>query len=160
MPSPTQRVLPALSLSDAAGTSIGIDQVLRADRTVMFFLRAATCPVCVGHARRLVSARADGRIHTDVLLVSPGTAAEAAAVERKLRSRTAGDRLPQGVRVLASGDAHALIGLPKTLLLQHSGTFVVDDARRILYARTAAMPPGAYDEAELLRALARNGATT
>jgi peroxiredoxin len=160
MPTSTPVVLPAMSLSNAAGTSVRIDQVLRADLTVMFFLRAANCPVCIGLARMVASARADGRIHTDVLLVTPGGAAEAAAVERKLRNRTAESRLPQGVQVLASGDAHALIALPKTLLLQHSGTFLVNDARRILYARTAAMPPGSYDEAELLHALARNGATT
>jgi peroxiredoxin len=147
-----------MSLSDAAGRSIGIDQVLRSDRTVMFFLRAASCPVCVGHARKLASAHADGRIPADVLLVTPGTAAEAADVERRLRNRTADKPLPRGVHVLASGDAHALVGLPKTLLLQHSGTFLVNHARQILYARTAAMPPGSYDEAELLRALARHGA--
>ena len=56
--------------------------------------------------------------------------------------------------VLASGDAHRAAGLGKTLVLQHSGTLVVDPDRAIRYALTAALPTRSYDERDLLAALA------
>ena len=85
--------------------------------------------------------------------MTPGGAGEAAAVERKVAARTAG-ALPEGVLVLASGDAHRAAGLGRTLVLQHSGTLVVDTQRTIRYALTATLPNRSYDERGLLAALA------
>jgi hypothetical protein len=88
-----------------------------------------------------------------VVLVTPGGAAEAAAVERKVAARTAG-ALPEGVLVLASSDAHRAAGLGRMLALQHSGTLVVDRERTIRYALTATVPTRSYDERDLLAGLA------
>ena len=76
-----------------------------------------------------------------------------------MRGKVAQSAPAASVRVVASGDAHALIGLPKHLLLQHSGTFVVGADKAIQYSRTAAVPTGGYDEAELLAALSGSRAS-
>ncbi len=144
-------VFPDLSLVDDSGRPVDTAALLGSRRTVVFFLRAATCPVCLGHSRRLLTARAEGRLTAPVVLVTPGGAAEAAAVARRVGMR---DGAGPGVTVVASGNAHDAAGLPRQLLLQHSGTFVVDADRRVSYARTAAMPPRSFSEPELLRALA------
>jgi len=146
-------VLPDLPLTDRHGRPVALSALLASGPAVLYFLRAPSCPACLGHARRLVAARREGRVQTQVLLVTPGGAADAADVERRIGART-GQALPEAVRVLASGDAHQAAGLGKTLLLQHSGTFVVDPQRTIRYARTAALPTGSFDEGDLLAALA------
>ncbi len=149
--SPT--LLPHLTLTDADGRAVPDARLLSPGLTVLYFLRSASCPACLGHARRLAAAKDDGRLGADVVLVTPGGAAEAASVRSAVARRSSSGRLPQGVSVVASGDAHARVGLDTTLMLQHSGTLLVDDQRRVRYARTATIPTGSYREDDLLEAL-------
>ncbi len=147
-------LLPHLTLTTADGTAIPDADLLSSGPTVLYFLRSASCPACLGHARRLVAAKDEGRLGAaGVVLVTPGGAAEATSVRSAVARRSTSGRLPQGVSVVASGDAHARVGLDTTLMLQHSGTLVVDDQRRVRYARTATIPTGSYREADLLEAL-------
>src|SRR4051812_25762408 len=118
-------VLPDLNLTDRHGRPVALSGVLAGGPAVLYFLRTASCPPCLAHARRLVAARSAGRVRPQVVLVTPGGAAQAEAVERRVAGR-AGAALPEGVLVLASGDAHRAAGLGRTLMLQHSGTMVVD----------------------------------
>jgi peroxiredoxin len=147
------RQLPELHLTDRHGQSVALSGLLASVPAVLYFLRTASCPACLAHARRLVAARSSGRVQPQVVLVTPGGAGEASAVERKVAVRSAGG-LPEGVVVLASGDAHQAAGFGRTLMLQHSGTLIVDTERKIRYALTAALPMRSYDEPELLAALA------
>ena len=145
-------VLPDLNLTDSDGHPENLSELLASGPAVLYFLRTASCPPCLAHARRLVAARSAGRVQPQVVLVTPGGADDAAAVERKVAARTAG-ALPEGVLVFASGDAHQAAGLGRSLMLQHSGTMLVDRAGVVRYARTAALPTGSYDERDLLSAL-------
>jgi peroxiredoxin len=151
-------VLPDLRLTDRRGLPVALSGLLASGPAVLFFLRTASCPACLAHARRLVAAHSAGRVRPQVVLVTPGGAHEAAAVERKVTARTAG-ALPEGVLVVASGDAHRFAGLGRTLMLQHSGTLVVDVQGKIGYALTATFPTRSYDEGELIAALDRLSAS-
>ena len=144
--------LPDLHLTDRHAQSVALSELLASGPAVLYFLRTASCPACLAHARRLVAAHSAGLVRPQVVLVTPGGAGEAAAVERKVAARTEG-ALPGGVLVLASGDAHQAAGFGRTLMLQHSGTLVVDPQRTIRYALTATLPHRSYDEADLLAAL-------
>jgi peroxiredoxin len=146
-------VLPDLKLTDRHGRPVALSDLLASGPAVLYFVRTASCPACLSHARRLVAARSAGRVQPQVVLVTPGGAKEAGDVERKVAARAAG-KLPEGVLVVADGDAHRVAGLPKTLMFQHSGTMVVDPQRTIRYARTATLPTRSYDEGDLLAALA------
>ncbi len=153
MPAAAPDVLPDLDLTDGAGRHVALSGLLASGPAVLYFLRASSCPAGLAHARRLVAARREGRVRPQVVLVTPGGAAQAAEVERRVAGRSA-DGLPEGVRTVASGEAHALAGLGRTVMLQHSGTVLVDAQRRIRYAHTATLPTGSYREPELLAALA------
>jgi len=143
--------LPELTVTDHRGHRSNTSQLLGGGTTVLYFLRAASCPVCVGHARSLVAAHVEGRVAERVVLVVPGGAGEAATVHAKVAARVAS--LPETVRVVGSGDAHEMTGLSRTLMLQHSGTVVVDVQHRVRYSRTSAMPTASYSERDLVAAL-------
>src|SRR3954452_9014842 len=101
--------LPDLHLTDRHGHSVALSRLLASGPAVLYFLRTASCPACLAHARRLVAARSAGRVRPQVVLVTPGGTGEAAAVDRKVAARTSGV-LPDGVLVLASGNAHRAAG--------------------------------------------------
>jgi len=143
--------LPELTLTDHRGHRLSTSELLGGAPTVLYFMRAASCPVCVGHARSLVAAHLAGRVPEPIVLVVPGGADEAGVVHAKVIARVAA--LPDTVRIVASGDAHETTGLQRTLTLQHSGTVVVDARHRIRYSRTAVMPTGSYSERDLTAAL-------
>jgi peroxiredoxin len=144
--------LPDLPLTDQDGRRLSSSDLLAPDVTVLYFLRAAGCPVCVAHARSLVTAHVAGRVPERIILVVPGGAQEAATVHTKVAARVR-TGLPTTVHVVASGDAHEMTGLVRTAMLQHSGTLVVDASGRVRYSRTAVMPTGSYREQDLLAAL-------
>jgi hypothetical protein len=143
--------LPDLTLTDHDGRRLSTSELLGDDATVLYLLRAAGCPVCIGHARALVAAHLAGRVPERIVLVVPGGSGEAATVRDKVVARVAA--LPGTVRIVGSGDAHEAVGLQRTLMLQHSGTVVVDAGHRVRYRRTAAMPTGSYSERDLTAAL-------
>lgn len=81
---------------------------------------------------------------TVALVVVPGSANDAAAVRRLAAGR---------LTVVSSSGAHAAVGLGRTMLLQHSGTFLVDASGSVRYAKTATLPTGSFSRAELAAAL-------
>lgn len=138
--------LPMVSVVDEAGRHVDIDTLRDGRAAVLFFMRAATCVMCLRHGRTL-AAMADelsaAAVHP--IIVVPG---EASRVRRLLGPR---------VQVVSSVDrgAHESVGLGRTLLMQHSGTLLVGADGMVRYSRLAALPTGSFDKAELVEALAR-----
>jgi hypothetical protein len=74
--------------------------------------------------------------------------------------RTVLEDRPAAVFFMRASDpeaAHASAGLDRTLLLQHSGTFLVDDEGIVRYEKTAALPTGSFSAKDLRAALASPG---
>ena len=134
-------LMPDLALEALDGVSTTLRAETAGSRSVVFFMRAATCQICLGHVASLERLALDAK----AIVVVPGDAAAAASVARRVGS---------GVRVLASGDAHAAAGLGTFLTIQHSGTFVLDETSAVLAVRTATIPTGAFNAAEVVAALA------
>ncbi|WP_062516346.1 hypothetical protein [Demequina gelatinilytica] len=132
--------LPRLALVSAAGAPVALETLAASSpRTVLYFMRTSTCPVCHQHLRAI------GRMGLPAVVIVPGGAAEAAAVARRHPALAA--------TVVASEDAHAAVGLFVRHGLQQSGTYVVEGAR-IIAARHATVPLGSFDAAEVTAALA------
>jgi peroxiredoxin len=145
----TDQKLPTdLEFTDAGGASVNVADLRGGDRAaVLFFMRAATCAICVRHVRNLAGLGLDAR-GVAVVVVVPGTMADAARVRRAAGS---------GIHVVSSAgaEAHQAIGLTRTLLLQHSGTLLVDAGNTIRYRLDATLPTGSYDGPALLAAIDR-----
>ncbi|MGW0768908.1 redoxin family protein [Streptomyces sp. NPDC002676] len=139
--------MPNIGLVGPNRSATTLEEVRAGRRTVVYFLRAATCAVCVKRARTLADLAASGELGTNVrvVLVAPGEASDAA----KLTKRIGGD----AVSSWASGTGHEAAGLGAFLALQHGGTFLVNADGTIAYRRTAALPPNSFSRQELLSAL-------
>ena len=133
-------IMPDIALTAADGSAKSLRDLTSGRRAVVFFMRASSCPICNAHVKKIERmATADAA----VVIVTPGTAADAASVSAKT-----------SLQVLASGEnGHAEAGLTRFLGLQHSGTFVLDAEGRVIAARTATLPTGSFDEREVLAAL-------
>lgn len=139
--------MPDIRLETAEGAEASLFSLVGGHRAVVFFMRASSCPVCLAHAAEAARLRREGQFGSAVLIVvTPGGAAEIATVAR----RVSGD----DVFVVGSGTGHAEVGLGRFLGLQHSGTFVLDGDGTVLAARTATIPTGAFNAAEVVAALA------
>jgi hypothetical protein len=77
-----------------------------------------------------------------LVIITPGDASDAAAVTKRVK-----------IAAWASGTAHANAGLGSTLLIQHSGTFVLDAAGTVLHAQTSVLPTGNFSAEAVKRAL-------
>jgi peroxiredoxin len=145
----TDQKLPAeLGFTNAGGRPVSVADLRRGSRAVvLFFMRAASCGICVRHARNLGALGLAGRGVAAVVVV-PGAVAEATRVRRAV-----GD----GVEVVSSSDAqaHHAIGLARTLLIQHSGTVLVDADGYVRYRLGATLPLGSFDGPALLAAVDR-----
>ncbi|NUT32281.1 MAG: redoxin domain-containing protein [Hamadaea sp.] len=142
------RPLPALSVIEKDGRRTDID-VIRAGRpAAVFFMRAHNCMVCLHHVRALREMHDVLGDHKVVpVVVVPGSPGDAARVRRRA----------DGLEVVSSdGDAaHRAVDLERRLLVQHSGTFLVDAGGILRYARTGALPTASFHRGELEAALAR-----
>ncbi|MEO8605197.1 MAG: redoxin domain-containing protein [bacterium] len=141
--------LPALVVGDEHGRHIGLEELRGGGPAVLFFMRAGNCMICMRHARTLANMRVELAAHNVLpIVVVPGKAADADAVRRKLGAP---------VRVVYSDTvtAHRAVGLGTSMLMQHSGTFLLDADGTLRHTRAAAMPTGTFDLGELLDALAR-----
>lgn len=116
------------------------------DRAVaLFFMRASNCPMCVRHAKHLAGMKLSGRGVRSVVVV-PGAAKEAERVRRAVGT---------GVTVVSSVDAeaHRAVGLNRSMLMQHSGTLLVDAEGTVRYRLGATLPTGSFDPKALLAAI-------
>lgn len=139
-------VMPALELVAPNGEQ-ATPALPGPDRTLVYFMRTSTCPVCHSHLKHIERARlAEQPLAPRTVVVVPGDSQAALAVESR-HPALAG-------RVFASETAHEAVGLFAKAGLQQSGSFVVDPTGTVLWARTATVPLGSYNEAEALEALA------
>jgi Redoxin len=139
-------VMPDLALVDRDGAQTTLADVRAGRPAIVYFLRAASCPVCVRHARELAAlADRDALGDRTVVLVVPGGAPEAAEVARRVPSSR--------VASWASGEGHAAAGLGSFLTLQHSGTFALSATGAVVYRRTSLLPTGSFSGRDLLDAL-------
>ncbi|MFF7475743.1 redoxin family protein [Streptomyces sp. NPDC008092] len=141
--------MPDIDLVGPDGLATTLQQVRAGQRAVVYFLRAATCPVCVNHARTLTDLATTGDLGNNVrvVLVAPGEPLDAAELARRIGNDTVGS--------WASGSGHEAAGLGSFLALQHSGTFLVNADGTVAYRRTATLPPNSFSRRELLKALGR-----
>jgi peroxiredoxin len=153
--------MPDITTTPAIGQAIADIPLLAADgsatrllseiaghrRAVLFFMRAADCPVCVAHARVLARLAQAGDLgEAKVLVIAPGEADAARLAVRRIGSPT--------VEVRASGTHHAELGLGRFLGVQHSGTFVTTETGKVLSAVTSMLPTGSFSKVKVLAALA------
>jgi hypothetical protein len=130
-------------------TIAGIDvPALRGDAKglVLYFMRAGNCPVCLRHVRGLAGLEL-ARRGVAAAAVVPGGAADAERVRRVAGS------LP--VVSSAGAAAHRSAGLDRTLVMQHSGTVLIDARGEERYRLTATLPMGSFDASALTAALDR-----
>lgn len=143
----------SLPLQNAEGRPLHTGDLLQGRPLVLYFLRGASCVVCLRHARAIVrhSVLPDGS-RPDLAFVVPGGPAQSARVSRALG---AASTAAVAVRVLstAGAAAHAEVGLDRSWTLQASGTFLIDPDGVVRYARSSTLPTGGYDGAELAAAL-------
>ncbi|GAA1977390.1 peroxiredoxin family protein [Isoptericola halotolerans] len=140
--------LPPLGLVAPDGQRRTLADVLAGRPAVVHFMRSATCPVCLAHAATVQRMHDAGELHgAAFLLLAPGSSPEAATAAGR-----AARRAPLA-EVWATGD-HSDVGLQKIALLQHSGTFVVDDGGAVRSARTSALPVSSFSADEVRAALA------
>ena len=136
--------MPDIHLIAADGRESPLASHLSKDGAVVFFMRAASCPICLAHAATALRMTEAGELGGAALVViTPGDASDAAAVAKRLRTSA-----------WASGTAHANAGLGSTLLIQHSGTFVLDAAGTVLLAQTSVLPTGNFSADAVRKALA------
>lgn len=141
--------MPSITVLDSGDRRVSLGELAGGRPTALHFMRAHNCVVCLRHVRAL-AAMAPQLATKEVVpvVVVPGTAQHAEYVRR---------RAGAGVRVVSSdaASAHRAADLGRTLLMQHSGTFLVDGGGTVTYARQAAMPTGSFDRAELAAAAGR-----
>ena len=111
--------------------------------TVLYFMRAQSCPQCNRHARELSALSETSSEHgVDTIIIVPEDTEAAERVK---------DRNRLTVPVMAgNGSAHHDAGLNKKLLglLQQSATVVIDPTGKVLYRRIATNPENSFDKTE------------
>jgi len=122
--------------------SLGAARAPTARYRVLYFMRTRDCPVCRMHVRRLVALRERlAALGAEVTLFAPDEQAPAWAADLPYPS-------------VMGPAAFAAVGFAKTLgALQQSGTVVATATGQVVSVRQATLPPKAFDEGELLKAL-------
>src|SRR5256885_2237328 len=101
-----------LPLLDTSGSTAALSELISGRPAVLFFMRAADCPVCLAHARALGQLIDSGTLDgVAVLVIAPGGAASARTARGRISSPS--------IEVRASDEHHSDVGLGKFLGLQH-----------------------------------------
>ena len=139
--------MPDISLIGSDGTTSTLERQRGSGQSVVFFMRASTCAICLAHARTILKMEETGELAGGrFVLIAPGGRDDASTATARLGS-------PE-VSVWASGTQHAAVGLGTFLSIQHSGTFVLDELGVILYAKTAVIPVSSFSRSEVAAVLA------
>ncbi|GAA1524602.1 peroxiredoxin [Agromyces terreus] len=142
--------VPRFELTRPDDAPVELRELLDADRTLLYFMRTPTCPVCHAHLRQMERTEVeDVALAERLVVIVPGDAQDTANVAAR-------HPLLSG-RIVGSLDAHAAVGLFVRAGLQQSGSFVVDQSGTVLTARTATVPVNAYREAEAIGCLTAAG---
>jgi peroxiredoxin len=142
-------IMPDIAVVSADGTGSTLHAEALGAKAVVYVMRTSTCPVCNGHIANLVRMKVTGELGEAALIViTPGGEAEAAHVARRVPT-TAG-------RVVAAKPTEGLaqLGLGSSMLIQHSGSFVLAADGTVLSSRTATNPMASLSRNEVTAALA------
>nr|BFE65869.1 hypothetical protein GCM10020063_103950 [Dactylosporangium thailandense] len=128
---------------------MGVDVAeLRGDARglVVYYMRAASCAICVRHVKALAGLGLAGR-GVAAAVVVPGGAAQAERIRR----------VAGGLNVVSSDGvaAHRAAGIDRTLIVQHSGTLLFDAQGEERYRLVATLPTGGFDAPALAAAVER-----
>lgn len=138
--------MPDIALTGADGLADRLTDVVAGSRSVVFFMRASSCAVCIAHAVNLAKMVKEGVLDgVKVVVITPGGVKDAAVVAARVPS--------DAVKIYASGTEHAAAGLGTFLMIQHSGTFVLAADGTVLSVRTATIPTGSFSRDEVIAAL-------
>ncbi len=112
--------------------------------TVFYFMRSATCGICLGHVQRIAKKLAGNDKDAQVFVV---------VSEGPEEARQVAERVP--FPVLSGTEAHEAVGLGRRLLgaVQGSGTLLLDQGGRAAFFKHGTLQTQAYDEAGLFRTL-------
>lgn len=145
-PLAVKATFPALELTSPGGNPVAWADARGTGPALVYFMRTVSCPMCHQHVRQIGSMQTPaGAAAARTVVVVPGDASDAAAVERRHPALTG--------RVFASETAHEAVGLFVKMGMQQSGSYVIDGSDRITYAKTATMPVGTFSEREAAAAL-------
>lgn len=149
----TRTAAPDLELVDSTGAAVRLRDYRGRSHVLLYFMRAATCPICARHVRDLAEHAGEyTALGAQILVVVPEGPPAA-------RAWAARQRLPFPVVTGADGSPHEAVGLVRAVFgtMQRSGTVLVDRAGLIRYTKTATMPTAGYDRPAVLRALTALG---
>jgi peroxiredoxin len=142
-------IMPEIALVSPTNSATTLLTVTSTTKALVYFMRSSTCPVCNGHIAAMVRMVAAGELQgVALVIVTPGGAAEAAKVAAKV---------PAGVGSVFATDTTAglaAVGLGSSLLIQHSGSFVLAADGTVLSSRTGTNPMTSFSRSEVLAALA------
>ena len=136
--------LPPLNLQTLDGQPFDQTRTLGTP-TVVYFMRSATCGICLGHVQRIAKKLQSAKEPPQVFVVVPEGLEEARQVAQKVP-----------FPVLAGTGAHEAVGLGRRVFgaVQGSGTLLVDREGRVAFFKHGTLQTQAYDEAGLFSALA------
>ena len=132
----------SVTLKDGA-TNFEIPSSLQ-QTTLLFFMRAASCAICVQHVKQLQSMLPEfEQRNLAVIVIVP----EDATATTKLK-----EKYSLTMPLMAgNGTAHLQVGLEKKMLglLQQSGTIIVDKDGRILYQNLTSNPLQSFNRSQI-----------
>lgn len=135
--------LPPLSLQTQDGEAFDQESI-SGTPSVFYFMRSATCGICLGHIGRIAKKLERTEATPQVYVIVPEGLEEAQGVAQKL-----------AFPVLAGTGAHEAVGLGRRVFgaVQGSGTLLVDREGRVAHFKHGTLQTQAYDEAGLFGAL-------
>lgn len=144
-------ILTDLVLEDSAGGPLPLPGS-HGTATLLYLMRAVSCPLCNAHVRDLASREKDlDAAGVRVIVIVPEG-------QRRATKWKAAQRVPFAV---AAGDGegkgtHDELGFSRRLLgtMQQSGTVLIDAGGVVRHTRVSTMPTGAYDKNGLWAAIA------
>ena len=141
-------IMPDIPFSDENGGAVTLREMTSGRPALVYFMRASTCQFCNAHVQVIAGMVAAGELAgVSVVIVTPGDASDISIVAGKLNAGVA--------TVVATGaESRAAVGLSSFMTMRHSGTFVLNEAGRVLAQRTATIPTGSFSRDEALAALA------
>jgi peroxiredoxin len=144
----SQVPIPAITMWITNDTSIVIGDYQGTSNLLLYFMRAAICPICRQHVSRIAALATEERYGARTLIIVPEGQTEARMVKESLR-------LPCDVAAGAEGTVHTMFGLSKRLFgsVQQSGTLLLSPGNMVLMRHQASFPPMAYDQNKTLHAL-------
>ena len=137
--------LPPLGLETKDGQPFDQQSILGTP-TIFYFMRSATCSICLGHIQRIAKKLVGNEKDVQVFVVVPEGLQEAQQVAK---------RVPFPVLAGPESRAHEAVGLGRRAFgaVQGSGTLLLDQGGRAAFFKHGTLQTQAYDEAGLFRTL-------